>query len=526
MPFVAAGDSMPLAFPSLSTEPASPRILVRCLFRNALAAPNLPAVHDLDSGNAVTWKALAGQVLCLAEQLRVVGVRAGQRIAVAIANRSEAPVVSLALQQLGAVEVAMGNRLSETDLLARLEHIEASVLIVDSRRVAGQMRCHLQQAVTVVALFELPCPVAPSLSNSDLHAAYRATDRLDPDATALILWTSGTQSRPRGAMLSHQALASNAAGKLQAVPQDSSDRRLTVLPLSHAYARTCDMGTWLLTGGTLAVSLGWKGLLHAAPRVQPTLINVVPSLARKLLSRLHSVPDPRQALTKLGLARLRLLGCGGAPLSAEDFLAFRRLGILVIHGYGLTEAGPVVCSATPDDAAPGVVGKPIAGVQIRIDFDQRLWIRGPSAMQGYWGEPEISNKKWSDGWLDTGDLARREEGGQITLLGRADDTLVLANGRKLQPFALEQACCRLPGIRHAVLYVDEGRLVLLLDCDQNIAAHSHLEQTFGSFPFWQRPERIACLPRALSYEQNELTAKGTVRRGMVIERWRGYQVGE
>ena len=148
-----------------------------------------------------------------------------------------------------------------------------------------------------------------------------------------ILWTSGTTSEPRAVLLSAAGQFANATAKLNAVPQFESEIRLTVLPLSHAYARTCDFGTWLLSGCTLAVCLGYQGMLRRLERVKPNLINAVPSMASRMLRE-----KPRN------LNRLRLLGCGGAPLDSSDFERWDSQGVTVIQGYGLTEAGPVICS--------------------------------------------------------------------------------------------------------------------------------------------------------------------------------------
>ncbi len=336
----------------------------------------------------------------------------------------------------------------------------------------------------------------------------------DFDAAAIILWTSGTTSRPKGVTLSHRNLVGNAAAKLRAVPQSASDVRFTSLPLCHAYARTCDFGTWLLSGCTLAVTLGFDGWRRLGPAVRPTIANVVPSLAERLLDTSAAV---------VGTDRLRLLGCGGAAMAPAAFESWRARGVTVIQGYGLTEAGPVICSATPDDAVPGMVGRPVDGWETRLR-DGRLFVRGPHVMLGYWGAPEATAAKVdAEGWLDTGDLAETDgETGQLRVLGRADDVIVLPSGRKIHPSSVEQVLRSVAGVRHAVVVWRGEKLIGWLDLEPGRSLDAPLRGEIkvaeSRLAAWQRPSVYRRFVPPLSVSSGELTGKGTVRRGRVIER--------
>ncbi|MGB7325449.1 MAG: AMP-binding protein [Rubripirellula sp.] len=356
--------------------------------------------------------------------------------------------------------------------------------------ILAMMRCGVMEAC-----------VDPNLISIDQTQAV-------PPAAALILQTSGTTSTPKGVVLTHTNLLGNAAAKLTAVPQSTDDVRLTVLPLSHAYARTSDFGTWLVSGCTLAVTLGFDGLCDFAPVVRPTLMNVVPSIAYRLL-------DSGTDLTAMGLGRLRLLGCGGAPISAVTFEQFKRMGITVIQGYGLTETGPVICSATPENAAAGLVGDFVDGWQHEIR-DGELFVRGPHVMHGYWNdEPATRAKVDSDGWLRTGDLVDRDdETGQLRILGRVDDVLVMDNGRKISPSSIQRDLEQLAGVHHAML-VWRGRLECWIDGE---LAEDAIRKVLSQNPHC----RHATLHRfdpPLSIERAELTAKGTIRRNAIMARW-------
>ena len=328
---------------------------------------------------------------------------------------------------------------------------------------------------------------------------------IQPLVGKTILWTSGTTTVPRGVIQAHAAWLGNAAAKLAAVPQMDSDIRLTMLPLSHAYARTCDLGTWLLSGCTLAVTLGQKGLHHASSLVKPTLINTVPSIANALL---------KKDADAIGLNRLRLLGVGGAPLSTASFNAWKQRGVTVIQGYGLTETGPVICSATPDNASPGLVGDFAYGWQARV-HDGELYVRGDHVMEGYWNDPEATKARIQpDGWLRTGDLVERDEtDSQWRILGRADDVIVLENGTKIHPTTIEREVESVAAVNHAFLVMRE-RLELWID--GNPTSRNEIEfliQTKLSFcevaiQYFNSPLTIAA---------DELTSKQTIRREQVIE---------
>jgi long-chain acyl-CoA synthetase len=323
-----------------------------------------------------------------------------------------------------------------------------------------------------------------------------------------VLWTSGTTGVPRGVTLSSQNLVGNAAAKLIAVPQSHSDRRLCVLPLSHAYARTCDFGTWLLSGCELAIAFGYSGLARLSPEFRPTLINVVPSLAERLL----------QDAELQGLDQLRLLGCGGAGLSEAAFDRWHARGVTVIQGYGLTEASPVICSATPQDARAGFVGRFVQGWESAIR-DQQLFVRGPHVMLGYWNDPQATARRIDrDGWLATGDLVQHDgESGQLKILGRADDVIVLPTGKKIHPATVERSAEQVAGVGHAMLTYDRT-LQLWFDAEKSCETGRvtrNLRELLDTMESLRGCELHRFDP-PLRQELGELTAKGTICRNRIL----------
>jgi long-chain acyl-CoA synthetase len=340
-------------------------------------------------------------------------------------------------------------------------------------------------------------------------------DRVDPSADALVLWTSGTSGEPKGVVHSHTSLLRNAEAKLAAVPQSPDDLRLTLLSIAHAYARTCDLGTWLLSGCRLAIARGFDGWSELAGPLQPTLCNMVPSLAERVLAG-GAVPSS-----------LRLLGCGGAALSAASFERWRRRGVTVIQGYGLTEAGPVICSQTPEDSQPERVGRLVRGWESRLDAAGRLFVRGPHLMDRYLDAPALTEARLdAAGWLDTGDMVRRcGETGQLRILGRADERIVLANGYTVDPAWIERRVQTLAGVRTAVVTVASHRrgVELWLEIASRPPSTEQLETAFAPLAAWERPLRVRHFTVPGDRRAELFNRKGAVRRRPMLRFLDGFR---
>ncbi len=436
---------------------------------------------------AVSWKRLGSAVAGVADELAR-HLKDEPHLQARIGHASDNTVadilIALASQLLGTVEVPIDHRLREDQIQRRWNRVGGFWVDASMRKRFTSL------------LFESPDTTLDLTSR-------RAT--VDMDAPSLILWTTGTTAQPRGVTLSQRNLAGNAAAKLAAVPQRREDVRLTVLPLCHAYARTCDLGTWLLSGCELAVTLGFSGLRRLAPVVRPTLINAVPRLAYRMLAE-----------TVSGLERLRLLGCGGAAISETAFANWTDRGVTVIQGYGLTETSPVICSATPQNAAAGMVGCFVDGWEHQLR-DGQLFVRGPHTMLGYWEDESATRDRIDEqGWLATGDLVEKDESsGQLRVLGRVDEVIILDNGTNLSPSVIEREVECVEGIRHAMLIMMD-QLELWCDAATSSSAWDGLVADVLS----RHPEighcQIRRFAKPLSQADGELTSKGTICRARII----------
>jgi len=322
----------------------------------------------------------------------------------------------------------------------------------------------------------------------------------DTNSLASIIYTSGTTGRPKGVMLSHYNMLSNAYDTVCEMATRSDDLFLSFLPLSHTLERTCGYYLSILAGISVAYARSITTLAEDLTTIRPTLLISVPRIyervnaaikaklaegpafKRKLFERAVDIGWHRfersqgrrgwspklllwpilkhlvatKVLEKMG-GRLREAMSGGAPLSPEIARTFIGLGLPIIEGYGLTETSPVVCCNRTHDNLPGSVGKPIRNVQVKIGEKDALLVRGPNVMLGYWNNPEATRAMFTeDGWLNTGDTARIDAEGRIFITGRLKEIIVLSNGEKIAPADMEAAILR-DSLFEQVMVVGESR---------------------------------------------------------------------
>lgn len=325
----------------------------------------------------------------------------------------------------------------------------------------------------------------------------------DPDSLATIIYTSGTSGRPKGVMLSHHNILSNAFSCLQVIPVLPEDVLLSFLPLSHTFERTAGYYVPMMTGATIAYARSIPQLQDDLVIIRPTIMISVPRIyervyagiqaklaegsdfARGLFNfavdvgysrfecqqgrgyrRLSLVLWPLlkkwvadKVMGKLG-GRLRMVMSGGAALSPQVSRVFIGLGLPILQGYGMTESSPVVCANRLEDNVPASVGLPIPGVEVKLGESNALLIRGPNVMLGYWNNPEATQAVISsDGWLNSGDIASIDAQGHVTITGRLKEIIVLSTGEKVPPADMEAAILRDP-LFEQVMLIGESRSYL------------------------------------------------------------------
>lgn len=329
--------------------------------------------------------------------------------------------------------------LNEASLLSVLfePHLEEPT---DDELVSWDVRSSGNPVIQGLAIHHLGIPWA---SGGSYH---------QPGDVAAIVKTAGTSGEPRRVMLSEANLLSNAIALSEASGGDGDELRLSFLPMSHLYARTCDLYTWIVRGSRLVLAESPKTVFRDAKLVKPTVINGVPYFFQKAIDLAEK--DGVSLRSLLG-GEIKRCYCGGAPLAPSVEQRFFDEGVPLYNGYGLTEASPVVTVNTPDAYKIGTVGRPLPGVEVRISEDGEILVRGPNVMLGYWNDPDATAEALRDGWLHTGDLGTLDADGFLTITGRKKELIVLATGKNVAPSRVEALLCASPWIEQACV-VGEG----------------------------------------------------------------------
>jgi long-chain acyl-CoA synthetase len=329
----------------------------------------------------------------------------------------------------------------------------------------------------------------------DMDGFRQAVERVSGHDIATIIYTSGSTGRPKGVMLDHGAMLFQVAGAVERFPLDSErDLALSCLPFAHVFERIVTY-FHLHNGYPLAIARDVQAVGDDLKVFRPTIFTVVPRLLEKMLDRIETqartatgvkLAIARAALTEAGRepgpfsplvspfldvlawrrvraalgGRLGIIVCGGAALPRAVELRFRRMGMPVLQGYGLTESGPVVSANGPGRNRPGSVGRPFPGVETRLEEDGELLVRSRSVLRGYWNRPEESAQvRTADGWLRTGDLARIDADGYVFLVGRKKDLCKTAGGKYVAPVPIEDALAAHELVEHAVVCADGRKFV-------------------------------------------------------------------
>ncbi len=523
----------------------SSHTLVECFLRQARSHPQRRALaclqpNDLKNNQPSvasqslqewTWLELSNFVHQVAHLLIERGFRSGDHLATWLPNGLHWIVIDLACQLLGMTHVALDRRLPMALALELAVFSEAKQLFVSANDHAKTLETNKSSGVSLCIIESIACLISENNHSIEPIEPFPC----QPSTPALMLFTSGTVSKPKGVLLSHGNLISNARAKLAAAPQFETDERLNILPFAHAYGRTCELSTWLLTRSHLTIASDWDHFLKFATQLNPTLANLVPHLVQKLVALLRQADDKVESV--LG-NRFRLLQVGGAGMSQADWHYLASLGIAPLQGYGLTESSPVICSNRTGDQRCETVGTPVPGVEVRVDEEGILWSRGPHVMLGYWRDQAATQERIVDGWLCTNDVANVHDDGHVQILGRFDDVIVLSNGYKVATHLLGQRLGNHPWIEQLVI-VGQGRPYVIAFVypkitglpdtlfsgertmdnlnEQSFIAQlsSDIASALSDLPRWMRVEQLKLLTERLTFESGGLNFKGAMRRAYV-----------
>ncbi|MFD1824968.1 AMP-binding protein [Mumia zhuanghuii] len=502
--------------------------------RLAMADPHGTAfVEGYGAERALTWAAFDDQVSRVAAWFSGQGLVAGQRVALVLGNRLELPVTYFAALRLGLIVVPANPRAPRDEVTALCATTGVRLVVCEAEWADAFARAGLP---TVVTGHEAPqAPVRPF---SELLQVTPGPNGLppappDPETTALLMATSGTSTDQRVVILSHRALLANMeqVAAIEPAPVRPDDVVVIMLPLFHVFALNAVLGQAVRQGAcsVLVDRFHVEGTLEVLVRHGVTVVPLAPPVVAAWCGR----PGVQAAL-----AGVRLLLSGAAPIEADLVEEF---GVTSGHplqqGYGLTEAAPVVTTTLgrPRDK-PTSVGAPVAGLELRlVDKDGadaelgdpgEIWLRGPNLLSGFW--PDGSGGPQDDGWFATGDVGILDADGDLMLVDRLRD-LVIVSGFNVFPREVEEVLADAPGVAEvAVVGVEDretGEAVRAYvvashpDADADELAASALEHAQGRLARFKVPREIVVvdsLPHTTTGEISKSRLRAAeARRGVL-----------
>jgi long-subunit acyl-CoA synthetase (AMP-forming) len=440
------------------------KLILDYIYKNEESkADSIYLTQPIGGGQVVdyTWRQAMDQARRMAAHIKAQNFEPGARIAVLSKNSAHFIMAELAIWMAGGTTVAIFPTETADTIKYVLEHSGASMLFV------GKLDTWDQQKGGVPA--NLPCialPLSPQTSYENWDAVVKRTQLLagkvkrNPADIAILLYTSGSTGTPKGVMHSFERVSRVGEGLLEElnkyIGSETGIRVLSYLPLAHAVERAWVECTTLIAGTSrvfFAESL--DTFLGDLNRARPNIFVSVPRLWLKFqkgvfakmpsakLDRLMNIPIlggivKRKILKGLGLDKVLLAGSGSAPIPAELITWYRRLGLNLMEAYGMSEDMAYSHMSTAAVNAPGCVGAPMPGVQVRISDEGEIQIKSPGQLIGYYKRPDLDAESFTvDGYFRTGDRGERRADGLLKITGRLKEIFKTSKGEYVSPAPIE-----------------------------------------------------------------------------------------
>lgn len=428
-------------------------------------------VYESGFWRAMSYAELRVRAEVLSSWLVEQGLPRGSRVAILSESKPEWGVALFTTLRAGATAVPLDCSLTEDELSHILNDARPAALLASAAYLdkAHKLKARVKGIGHLIVLEDESEP-GRFRSYREYKAGGGILDVRERqwDEVAVITYTSGTTGKPKGVMTTFANLTFEVTTLLALLNPDPGTRLVSVLPLNHLLELVCGFLAALYNGSSIAYvnSLFPEDILCATRERSATRMMAVPlffKLVRRHIEReVSKAPKLRRAFFWLffnvaasvpsRMVRRRLFApihrefggtlesfmCGGAPLDDDTERFFRRIGLPIYQGYGLTETSPVISMNSERANRPGTVGRPLAGTECRIACDGEILVRGPHVMKGYYGQEELTRETIDDeGWLHTGDLGAIDGDGFLTITGRKKNLVVLGSGKKVQPEEVE-----------------------------------------------------------------------------------------
>ena len=452
-------------------------LALQSLYHWERAAPDRIALTQPMGDGTVqdfTWAQVADQVRRMATHLQAQGWERGTKVAILSKNCAWWLMSDLAIWMAGYVSVPLYPTLAPETIRQILSHSEAKACFVGKLDgweymqpgIPGDLPCISHELSPEGAKKSYPQWASICASSAPLQGE----PLRDADELATLIYTSGTTGNPKGVMQSFGAIAWALTSGLKRIPMQEDDRMLSYLPMAHVVERVLVEQGWLRTGMHVFFADSLESFAADLQRARPTLFFSVPRLwvkfqqgvhakmPAKKLDRLLSIPFiggliRRKVLKALGLDQCKFAAGGAAPMPVALLEWYRKLGLPINEGYGLTENLALSHLTLPGLDQTGTVGPPYEGVEVRIDATSgEVQMRSPAVMLGYYKEPELTRQTFTeDGWLRTGDKGSIDANNCLRITGRIKDLFKTSKGKYVAPAPIEDRLGGHPSVEACIV---------------------------------------------------------------------------
>lgn len=487
------------------------------------------------------------------------GYRKDDKMILISENQPEWGITYLAAMQIGAVVVPIDPQTARVEVIALADFTGARAILVSD--TLFEQLCSISDERETLDVLNLNQLCGPSDGGEVMSPIDEIPDDfpnvdIQPEATASIIFTMGTTVDPRGAMLSHNGFMANLHAVAQVMPPAETDRVLAILPLYHALGFSCSFLMAIYGGATVTYINTFKptAILESMRETETTAIIGVPRLYKLLYDAIEryvlktpiNVGEPvdssviEQVKDGLG-GRIRIFISGGAALPRQVYDGFKRFGLTILEGYGMTETAPVLSVNPAGKSKVGSVGLPVNDVEFQIvDPDANgigeIVTRSPSTMAGYYRNPEATRQVLRDGLLYTGDLGYIDEDGYLFITGRKKDVIIGSTGKNVYPVELEELYRHSPDISEICIvgidlpdsFGEEVHTVIVPNCPEDEtrvevqeSIQKHLQTCARSLPTHQNLQKVhfweADLPKTPDDEIDRPRVKSLLFKQLVTD---------
>ena len=404
-----------------------------------------------------TWLEVADQVKRMASALRDLGINKGDVVAISGRNTAHWIMADMAIAMAGGISVAIYPNQATDATNYVLTHSEAKAIFLGPLIDPSQVTDALPDGIVSISL-PYPDTGPAQHSWSDLvssHQPMTGFEPRDPSELWTLIYTSGTTGKPKGVMLNGEGARISINGILERLEFQDDEHFFSYLPLAHIFERGAVELSSLYVGATISFMESLDKLGEQLAEVAPTRFFGVPvvfgriqtkileKLPQKKMDRLLRIPILSGLIRKkivkgLGLQNARMVVSGAAPLAESVIDWFGKLGINIVQGYGMSENAAYCSVNLPNENRTGSVGRPMPGVDVRIDENSgEILTRSAATMMGYYKNPEKTAETITDGWLHTGDKGRIDKDGYLFITGRIKDAFKTAKGKYVDPAPIE-----------------------------------------------------------------------------------------